>query len=162
MARRVFFSFHFERDSWRAGIVRNSGAFKDIDETGFWDAAKWEELKKKGDSPTRKWIEDNLSGTSVTVVLIGAETSKRKWVRYEVKRSHEKGNGLLGIYIHNIKDKDGKTDSKGTNHFGELGKKPNGDSIFFGQIYPSYDWVNNDGYNNLGKWIEAAAKKAGK
>jgi len=162
MARRVFFSFHFERDAWRAGVVRNSGAFKDIDDAGYWDAAEWEALKKKGDTAVQNWINDNLTGTSVTVVLIGYETSSRKWVRYEVKKSHEKGNGLLGIYIHQIKDNEGKTDKKGKNHFGELGTKPNGDSIFFGQLYPTYDWVDDNGYENLGKWIEKAAKEAGK
>lgn len=161
MARRVFFSFHFERDAWRAGQVRNSGAFKDIDEAGYWDAAKWEEAKKKGDAAVAKWIDDNLKGTTVSVVLIGAETSGRKWVRYEVKKSHERGNGLLGIYIHNVKDSEGKKDTKGKNHFGVLGKNAKGEPIFFGQIYPTYDWVNDSGYDNLGKWIEDAAKKAG-
>ncbi len=39
MARRVFFSFHYERDVWRAGQVRNSWVTKDREEAGFWDAA---------------------------------------------------------------------------------------------------------------------------
>ena len=77
MARRVFFSFHYERDSWRAGQVRNSGAFKDIDDAGYWDHAKWEEVKKKGDSAISKWIDDALKGSSVTVVLIGKELQNR-------------------------------------------------------------------------------------
>jgi hypothetical protein len=28
--------------------------------------------------------------------------------------------------------------------------------------YPTYDWVDNDGRTNIGIWIEAAAKKAGR
>jgi hypothetical protein len=32
----------------------------------------------------------------------------------------------------------------------------------FSHIFPSYDWVNDDGYNNLGGWIEKAAKDAGR
>lgn len=27
---------------------------------------------------------------------------------------------------------------------------------------PTYDWVNDDGYNNFGDWVEKAAKKAGR
>jgi len=50
MARRVFFSFHYERDVWRAGQVRNCWVTKDREEAGFWDAASWEEVKKKGQS----------------------------------------------------------------------------------------------------------------
>lgn len=163
MARRVFFSFHYERDIWRASRVRNSWVAKPDRETaGFWDAADWEEVKKKGDDEIRKWINKQLDGTSVTVVLIGAETSNRKWVKYEVQKSHDRGNGMLAIYIHKMKDQDGNTDAKGDTYFGELEKNSSGDSVYFHQLYPSYDWVDDDGYNKLGDWVEKAAKKAGK
>ncbi len=114
MARRVFFSFHYERDIWRASQVRNSWVTKsDREAAGFWDAAAWEEVKKKGDEAIKRWIRSQLEGTSVTVVLIGKETSNRKWVRFEIKESHKNGKGILGVYIHNIKDQNGNTDQKG-------------------------------------------------
>jgi Thoeris protein ThsB, TIR-like domain len=119
MARRTFFSFHYERDVWRAGQVRNSWVTKDDREAaGFWDSAKWEEVKKKGADAIHGWIDEQLKGTSVTVVLIGAETSTRKYVDYEIAESHKKRNGMLGVYIHNMKDSNGKTDTKGANPFG--------------------------------------------
>lgn len=47
MARRTFFSFHYENDVWRANIVRNSWVTKsDRDAAGFVDAADFEEVKK--------------------------------------------------------------------------------------------------------------------
>ena len=50
MARRVFFSFDYERDVWRVGQIRNSWVTKpDREAAGFWDAAAWEEVKKKGE-----------------------------------------------------------------------------------------------------------------
>jgi len=93
-------------------------------------------------------IDEGLKGTSVTAVLIGAETSERKWVKYEIKKSVEKGNGLLGVYIHKLKDKNKETDKKGKNPLAE--------------IYPTYDWVVDDGYNNFGDWVEKAAERAGR
>jgi len=162
MVRRVFFSFHYERDIWRAGQVRNSWVTKDRESAGFVDAASWEAIKKQGDEAIKRWVNNQLDGTSVTVVLIGKETSSRDWVRYEIVKSHEKGNGLLGIYIHNLKDANSKTDEKGDNHFGEIGKDSNGNSIYFGQLYPTYDWVADDGYHKMGDWIEEAAQKAGR
>ena len=36
--------------------------------------------------------------------MIGAKTSERKWVKEEIAQSEARGNGLFGIYIHNIKD----------------------------------------------------------
>lgn len=159
MARRAFFSFHYERDVWRAGQVRNSWVTKDRESAGFWDSTAWEEVKKKGKASVEKWIDDQLKGTSVTVVLIGAETSTREYVGYEIDQSHKKGNGMLGIYIHNMKDADKKTDTKGANPFSSHTFKDADGKIV---TYPTYDWVNDDGYNKMGDWIEAAAKKAGK
>ncbi|MGQ9712952.1 MAG: TIR domain-containing protein [Desulfotomaculales bacterium] len=163
MARRVFFSFHYERDAWRAAQVRNSWVTKpDREAAGFWDAAAWEEVKKKGEEAIKRWIDRQLEGTSVTAVLIGAETSERKYVQYEIRRSYERGNGLLGVYIHNLKDKDGKTDSKGKNPFDYFYIDHNSRKVYFSAIYPTYDWVDDNGYESFGDWVEKAAKKAGK
>jgi hypothetical protein len=163
MARRVFFSFHYERDIWRASQVRNSWVSKPDRETaGFWDSASWEEVKKKGEDAIKRWINKELEGTSVTVVLIGTETASRKYVRYEIIQSYNKGNGLLGIYIHKLRDKDGSTDRKGDNPFDYIYIERDGKKIYFSEIYPTYDWVGDNGYNNLGSWVEKAAQKAGR
>lgn len=147
----MFFSFHYERDIWRAGQVRNSWVTKpDREAAGFWDAASWEKVKKRGEEAIEKWINNQLEGTSVTVVLIGAETSERKYVQYEINQSWNRGNGLIGVYIHNIEDRDGRTDVKGKDPFVELGYKG----------VKTYDWVNDNGYENLGSWIEAAYLRA--
>ena len=163
MARRGFFSFHYENDVWRANIVRNSWVTKpDRDAAGFVDAADFEEVKKGGDAAIKKWIDGQLSGTSVTVVLIGADTSNRDYVKYELEQSWKKGNGILGIYIHKIKDKSGNTSTSGNNSFGPIFTSPNDNKQYFYERFNTYDWVDNDGYDNLGTWIEDAAKKAGK
>ena len=98
MARRVFFSFHYQKDIWRTNVVRNSNVVEGAAAAGFQDASLWEEAKKKGDAAIKKMINLNaLEGTSVTVVLIGAETAQRTYVTYEIEQSIAKGNGLLGI-----------------------------------------------------------------
>jgi len=159
MLRKVFFSFHYGRDVWRAGPVRNSWLTKpDRESAGFIDAASWEEVKRRGDEAIKRWIANQLNGTSVTIVLIGAETANREWVIHEIQESYRRGNGLLGIRIHNIRDQNQRTDAPGINPFDEL--TLNGKPL--SQIYPTYDWVNHDGYNNIGKWVEDAAQRAGK
>jgi len=159
MTRNVFFSFHYERDAWRASIVRNSGVTKDI--AGFSDAANWETIARGGDAAIKKWIDNQLVGTSVTVVLIGAETNTRPYVKYELKQSWIRNNGILGIYIHQIKDSNQRTDIKGKINFGIKFKDSNG-SKWFAQRFPIYDWVDKKGYDNFDRWIEYAAKQAGK
>src|SRR5262249_21619957 len=99
------------------------------------------------------------NGTSVTVVLIGAETSTREYIDYEITQSHKKNNGMLGIYVHNIRDSNSRTDTKGNNPFNKWTFKDSNGNII---TYPTYDWVGDSGRDSLGAWIEAAAKKAGR
>ncbi len=104
MARRVFFSFHYE-DIFAVNIVRNSNVVKTQYEPrsrAFFDKSLWEEAKKQGDRAIRKMIDDGLDGSSVTCVLIGQQTWARPWVRYELLKSFERGNGILGIHIHDV------------------------------------------------------------
>jgi len=161
MARRVFFSFHYENDVWRAGQIRNSWVARDREAAGFWDAADWESVKRGGDEAVHRWIKKQLENTSVTVVLIGAQTSERQYVLYEIEHSHNRGNGLLGIYIHNMKNQQGQTSIAGSNPFDKFTVTQNGRKIPLSTLYPTYDWVLNRGYDNIAQWIEAAAKAAG-
>lgn len=163
MARRVFFSFHYEADNWRVGQVRNSWLTKpDREAAGFWDAADWEAVRRKGDAAIKRWIDDQLVGTSVTVVLIGSETASREYVIYEIVQSHNRGNGLLGIWIDQCKDRSGNTCVRGQNPFANCWVEKNGIRTYFTSLYPTYDWVWDNGYQNLGTWVQNAARAAGR
>ncbi|MCS7306010.1 MAG: TIR domain-containing protein [Thermoguttaceae bacterium] len=112
-ARRVFFSFDYDRDCWRAAQIRNSWVTQGgMQIAGFFDAVQWKEVKKKTPPAIRRWINNQLRGTSGTVVLIGARTSESQWVRYEIQQSCKKGNALLGIYIHQLEDQWGEQTEK--------------------------------------------------
>ena len=108
MARRVFFSFKY-KDVSRAMVVRNSWVAQGREAAGFIDAADFEKVKRQGDRAIKDWIDGQLKGTSVTVVLVGKETCNSRWVKYEINKSIEMGNGLLGIDISKIKDLQGNT-----------------------------------------------------
>lgn len=159
MARRVFFSFHYQRDIWRVNQVRKSYTVRPGEETAnFWDNSLWEKAKLQGDAEIQKLIDGGLKNSSVTAVLIGAETYGRRWVEYEIVESWKRGNRLLGIYIHQLKNKDGYVDKKGRNPFEGL-KFDDGRAL--AQYVPVYDWVNDDGYNNMHIWVEKAPIKPG-
>jgi hypothetical protein len=151
MARKVFFSFHYKRDVLKIGQIRNSWLTKG-EAQKFLDAAEWESIKKQGDVAIKRWIDNQMHGTSVTIVLIGAETANRPYVKYEIQKSHSRGNGMLGIYLYGMKDLHGNVDNiRGQNPFSQ-----------FGYHYPIYNWVSDNGYENLATWIESAAKIAGR
>ena len=163
MARRAYFAFHYQRDIPRVFVVRNSWITQEREAAGFHDATLWESSKRQGDDAIKRMINRGLDNTSVTVVLIGEETSQRKWVKYEIEQSHNRGNGLLGIYIHNIRNLNQYTDTKGTNPFDTFHiSDKTGGRKYLSSLYSTYDWVLNDGYRHIGDWIERAARAAGK
>jgi len=132
MARRVFFGFHYDRDIWRANIVRNSNVVVGADRAGFFDHSEYEEAKRQAEEGIKKMILRHLDNTTVTVVLIGTETANRPWVKFEIDESIKRKNGLLGIYIHHLKDQDGNVSPRGP--------KP---TVPWHVDFPAYDWDGN-------------------
>ena len=155
MARKAFFSFHYERDAWRAANVRNSGILSKDDEYGFIDAVDWEKIEREGDAAIKRWIRDQLKNTTVTVVLIGTETASREWVRYEICESWKRGNAIVGVRIHGIKDQESKTDSFGVNPL-DVVKFEDGTTL--STVCKTYDWVADRGREHLGEWLEEAVQ----
>lgn len=145
MARKVFFSFKYE-DVQRAMNVRNSNVISQDTKSGFIDKADFEAVERRGDKGIKDWIDGQLAGTSVTVVLVGAKTDKSKWVKYEIDQSIAKGNGILTIDISKIQDMSQVTTDccklrvSGAKH---------------------YLWNSDKGRENFGTWVEAAARAAG-
>lgn len=155
MARKTFFSFHYERDVWRASQVRNCNLLPTEDQYGFIDAVDWESIRRQGDAAIERWINGQLQNTSTTAVLIGSETAGRPWVRFEILKSWNRGNGLVGVLIHNIKDEKRQTDPRGANPFDRF-KLPDGTPL--SSMCKVYDWVADDGRDNLGKWLDQACE----
>lgn len=193
--RRVFFSFDWD-DVWRVNQVRNSWVTKGNYKAGFADGAEIEKVKKQTDKEIQEWIDKQMKRKSVTCVLIGSKTDKSKWVKYEIEKSIKEKKGLLGVFIHKLKDSNHKTDKKGTNLLEDYGKNDFGETVknalvrgvgwgLAGLVFPQlaipaaiigsafalldpnddykiYDWVTDNGFNNLGSWIEKAAKQVGR
>jgi hypothetical protein len=200
MARRTFFSFHYKPDVTRAWGVRNSWVTKvaqgNREDAGFFDSSVFEAAQRESDDALKRFLREGLNGTSVTCVLVGAETCLRRWVRYEIFRSFICGNGLLAVNIHTIGSLRSPATAAGANPFdtvafaidnnqvrfkeikttgwqpaSDVGSMPLNEVAYnlrgctnhtFSTIFPIYAWDSDDGYNNLGRWIETAAKQAGR
>jgi len=148
MTRRVFFSFHYQRDIWRVNQIRNLPEVIGVAAAGFQDASLWEKAKLEGDAAIKRMIDNALLGTSVTVVCVGNQTANRKYVNYEIIKSLEVRNGLVAIQIHNLKDHHGQIDPPGSipERIIQSGFK----------VYPYIDNMR------LSSWIEEAAILAGR
>ena len=171
-ARRVFFSFHYQNDLWRAQVVKNSWVTAENREgAGFWNASLETEAKTKGDAEIKQMIDEALIGCSVTAILIGSGTTPHKYVLYEIQKSYDEGKGLLGVRMHRIKNLQKETLPPGNNPLDSI-TVPRKDRNIFGsdivvqrklsEIFKTYDFAAHDGYYNLGAWVEEAIKLAGR
>ena len=158
MARKAFFSFHYKADNWRASQVRNMGV---VEGNVPVSDNEWETITSGGDDVIKKWINDQLSGKSCSVVLIGTNTAGRKWINYEIEKSWNDGKGVVGIYVHNLKDKDGEQSSKGENPFDNF--TMNKDNRKLSEVVKAYDppfKISTNVYdyikNNIEVWVEEA------
>lgn len=161
--RQVFFSFEYNKDAWRASQVRNMGK---VDNSSTFSDNDWEEVKEKTDAKIREWIDNQMAKRSCLVVLIGATTSGRKWINYEIEKAYELNKGIVGIYIHGLKGKNGNQTTKGSNPFYNIliGKNKERLSKYV-ECYESphltSTYVYDDIKNNIEQLIEDAISNAG-
>lgn len=160
MARSVFYSFHYQNDISRVMIVRNRWVTQGGQMiSGIIDHAEFEKLKRTGYKAIKNWIDEQLWGTSATVVLIGAETLNRPYVQYEICQSLRKKNALIGVYINRLGDFQGNC-STACNIHTCVGWYNEDTPIFFDEVADAiYDYNTDDGYNNLASWIETAVTR---
>lgn len=97
MARRIFLSFAYE-DKLQVQGFRLLRWNNNVD-INFFDSSLLSPVDSQNQDYIKRSILDRLNNTSVTVVLIGATTHKSQWIAWEIEKSIEKGNGLLGIRL---------------------------------------------------------------
>lgn len=152
--RQIFYSFHFANDVMRVQQIRNIGALEQNEPVSKND---WETVKKKGDAAIKKWINDNMNYRSCVVVLIGAETAQRPWVKYEIEKAWTAGKGLFGVHIHNLKCPVNGKCTKGANPFDQFTLKSGAKLSSIVKCHdPSFSDAYGDIAENLENWVEQA------
>jgi hypothetical protein len=77
---------------------------------------------------------------------VNSATARRKFINYEIDQSLARGNGLVAVRIHKLKDKNGNT--------GSPGAIP---AQIEANDFKAYQYSNKD---RLAAWVEEAAKIA--
>jgi hypothetical protein len=158
MARRVFYSFHYKPDCWRAATIRNIGVVEGNKPASDND---WESVTKGGDDAIKRWIGNQMSGKTCAVVLVGTNTANRKWINYEIIKAWNDGLGLVGIYIHGMKNSDGKTSSVGSNPFDYIGYGNTGKKLsWIVKCYNPSGTSSQERYDWIRKYLSAAVEEA--
>jgi len=160
MAQKAFYSFYFKQDSHRVSQVKQMGV---IEGQPILSSNEWEEVEKGGDKAIEDWIVKEMKGKSCVVVLIGSSTAGRRWVNYEITKAWNDEKGVVGVYIHNLKNLAGLQSSKGDNPFTGITIKGSGKKL--SSIVKAYDppyTISTNVYDhiktNLESWVKEAIK----
>lgn len=95
--RKVFISYHHGGDQQYYDAF--SRTFHDQYESVFDNS-----LERAYDSDDTNYVmrrirENNIHGTSCTIVLCGAQTAERKYVDWEIKATLDKEHGIIGVQL---------------------------------------------------------------
>ena len=156
--RRTFFSFHYKPDNWRASQVRNMGVVEGNEPVSDND---WETVTKGGDAAIRRWINDQMRGKSCAIILIGSNTSGRKWIKYEIEKAWNDGKGVVGIYIHNLQEQQRRPVAQRSEPFLQLHRKRKRLSNIVKSYDPPYKRSTNvyaHIKDNIADWVEEAIR----
>lgn len=156
--RQVFYSFHYERDFWRASMVRSIGAIEGNEPASDND---WETIRGGGDEAIEKWIKEQMKNRSCTVVLVGNETAGRKWVNHEIIKSWNNGMGVVGIRIHGLRNQNSFVSKEGENPFDYITHGPSGKKL--SEIVHCYDAQGADSkerYAWISRYLSDAVEEA--
>lgn len=159
MAKAVFFSFHYDRDAFRVQQVINMGKLEGQPILG---AQRWEEVKRRGEQAIKNWIAENMKYKSAVVVLVGAQTAQRRWVKYEIGYAWDNRKPLVGVRIHGLADKNGR-DSPGADPFKSVNLKGGGTVADYVTLHNPSGSTSQQVYasisNNLSAWVDNAYKR---
>jgi len=145
--RKIFVSYHHGSD--QAYYEQFSRFFHDQYEAVFDNS-----LERRIDSDDVRYVmqrirDTYITGTSCTVVLIGAQTHERKYVDWEIKATLDKQHGLVGIILPNhLKTADGKIIVPDRLH----------SNITTG--YAAFEHWNNTTVQRLSELVNAAASRS--
>ena len=104
-----------------------------------------------------------IAPAQAVLVLGGMYAAHSKWIDYEIEMAWNEGKGLVGVDIHNLKDREGNQSAKGGNPFDgfTVGK----DKRRLNEVVKAYDppyLTSTNVYSyiseNLADWIEEAIK----
>ena len=161
MVKSAFFSFHYDRDAWRVQQIINMGK---LEGQPLLSPQKWEEIKRRGEQAIKNWIAEQMKYKSAVVVLVGSQTAQRRWVKYEIAYAWDNRKPLVGVRINGLADRDGQTDTQGSNPFKMVNLKGGGTVGDYVTLHTPSGSTSQQVYasisNNLSSWVDNAYKRS--
>lgn len=103
--RKVFISYHHQDQAWVNAFRQQFSTVYDL----FQDCSLDEAIESDDLAYVHRTIrEDYITGTSITIVVCGADTWKRKCVDWEIHSTLNKDHALLAVALPHNRDPQGQ------------------------------------------------------
>jgi hypothetical protein len=102
--RKAYFAFRYQ-DIMRVNNVRNAWCIEHPDgqnNRSFYHRSIWGTSRSTNPETLKKLMREGVEHSSAVCVLVGSETWKSRWVKYEIARSVVDGRGLLSVHINGL------------------------------------------------------------
>lgn len=156
----VFYSFHYERDAFRVQQILQMGA---VEGQTILNAQDWESVKRQGPRAIEAWIDKQMAYKAAVVVLVGARTASRPWVRYEIEKAWNEKRPLVGIRIHGLADGSG-VDRPGPDPFAAIRFDRGGSLADYVTLHDPVGFDSKAVYasikSNLKVWVDGAYRRS--
>jgi hypothetical protein len=205
--RKVYFAFDFD-DLLRVNNVRQVGKIGPREAKNartFYDRSIWESRNIKTEEGLKNLMRAGVQHSSAVCALVGTNTWRSRWAKYEIARAVIDQRGLLAVHVNNINHNIRRApDRRGISPLHVMGvyHSPNGNYYLYekhacmtnaaaselgwewlpyedytapvslpryipaigaGLVMPlsvytkEYDMTHDDGFKNIGAWIDTAA-----
>jgi hypothetical protein len=138
LRRKVYFAFDFD-DVIRVNNVRQNGKIGSREQNNprsFYDRSMWEKRDIKSEETLKNLMRQAVRYSSTVCVLIGTNTWKSRWVKYEIARAVIEERGLLAVHLNGINHNVRRTpDRRGVNPLHVMGVYHNHNGNYY-----LYDW----------------------
>lgn len=155
--RRIFPSYDWDEDVWRVNQIMNLDEILEKEDIGFEKGVPNEEIKSS-DRKIEEWIKSNMERCSCVIFFVGEKTYKSEWVKYEMELAKKLRKARFIINLRGMKNKEGEECKECPDPY----KHHRLYSSTGGYMIKRYDWIKNNGLENISDWIEDACQRAGK
>ena len=159
MSKKVYFCFNHEEDADFVAIVKNSWVMKGLMDSGLYNDDEYKLFKNYNYNDLCRLINNKIEETDVTIVLIGENTLDNPIVKFEILKSYDIDNAIIGIDINRIINGDRHKPKVEIDPHKQIGEFFDNTPIYFDEICDEYyDYLMDDGFQFMGKWIENATQ----
>jgi hypothetical protein len=119
----------------RVNNVRQSGKIGQDQEKNprdFYDRSIWEKTSQSDPDGLKRLMREGVEHSSVVCVLVGSDTWKSRWVKYEIARATIDRKGLIAVHINGLAHVGSKTaHPNGFNPLDIMGVYEGGNGSFY-------------------------------